>query len=205
MKLIAKVCGLATAEDARFAFENGADLLGFVHHEPSPRHCMDIPAASAGLDDKGVLVMVGEDPGPMIAQARAAGLAWIQPHAGAARGEVARALKAAGFRVLLPWPDEPDQPLMPADLYLWEPSPAVTGVPGGSGQGHGALHPPPGPFLLAGGLDGPSLQSRLAILPAEAKRFLRGVDAASRLEATPGRKDPLKVAAFLENAHALHL
>lgn len=205
MKLIAKVCGLTTAGDARFARDAGADLLGFVHHPPSPRHCADIPAASAGQGGHGVLVIVGEDPSPMIAQARAAGLAWIQPHAGAARAAVAQALKAAGFRVLLPWPDEPDQAFIPADLYLWEPSPAVTGVPGGSGQSHQALHPPPGPFLLAGGLDGPSLQSRLAILPAETKGFLRGVDAASRLEAAPGRKDPLKVRAFLENAHALHL
>lgn len=205
MKLLAKVCGLTTLEDARCAAEAGADLLGFVHHPPSPRHCADIPAAAGEMGGKGVLVRVGEEAEPMIEQARAAGLAWIQPHAGAARERVARAIRDAGLRVLLPWPDEPDQEPIEADLYLWEPSPAVTGLQGGSGQGHGALHPPPGPFLLAGGLDGPTLQTRLANLPAETKRFLRGVDAASRLESTPGRKDPLKVAAFLENAHALHL
>lgn len=205
MKLLAKVCGLTTPEDARFARDAGADLLGFVHHPPSPRHCADLPAACAGLGGQGVLVAVGEDPAPMIAQAKAAGLAWVQPHAGAARAEVAAALRGAGLRVLLPWPDEPEQAVVPADLYLWEPSPALTGLPGGSGQAHGALHPPPGPFLLAGGLDGPSLLGRLAALPTEAKGLLRGVDAASRLEAAPGRKDPLKVRAFLENAHALHL
>ena len=205
MKLLAKVCGLTNREDAQLALALGADFLGFVHHLPSPRHCSDLATASQGHAGKGVLVMVGEDPELMIAQARAAGLAWIQPHAGEARAEVARALQTAGFRVLLPWPDEPDQPHIPADLYLWEPSPAVTGVLGGSGQGHGALHPPPGPFLLAGGLDGTNLQARLGSLPLDTKRFLRGVDAASRLEATPGRKDPLKVADFLENAHALHL
>ncbi|HET8714566.1 MAG TPA: hypothetical protein VFM16_01995 [Holophagaceae bacterium] len=205
MKLLAKVCGLTTAEDARFALGKGAELLGFVHHPPSPRHCADIPAASAGLGAQGVLVRVGEDADAMIDQARAAGLAWIQPHAGAARADVAAAIRAAGLKVLLPWPDEPGQPLVEADLYLWEPSPKVTGVQGGSGQAHGALHPPPGPFLLAGGLDGPTLQQRLGALPADTKRLLRGVDAASRLESAPGRKDPAKVLAFLENAHALHL
>ncbi|HET8901007.1 MAG TPA: hypothetical protein VFM84_03625 [Holophagaceae bacterium] len=205
MKLIAKVCGLTTAEDTRFALGAGADLVGFVHHPPSPRHCADIISASAGAGGNGVLVRVGDDAASMIEQARAAGLGWIQPHAGAARARVAEAIREAGFRVLLPWPDEPDQGPIAADLYLWEPSPTITGVPGGSGQAHCALHPPPGPFLLAGGLDGKTLQSRLCILPPDAKRFLRGVDAASRLEATPGRKDPVKVAAFLENAHALHL
>jgi len=205
VRLIAKVCGLTTADDTRFALEARADLVGFVHHPPSLRHCADLASASVGAGDKGVLVMVGGDAAPMIERARSAGLAWIQPHAGAARARVAEAIRKAGFRVLLPWPDEPGQEEVEADLYLWEPSPAVTGVQGGSGQGHGALHPPPGPFLLAGGLDGPTLQTRLANLPAEAKRFLRGVDAASRLESVPGRKDPLKVAAFLENAHALHL
>jgi phosphoribosylanthranilate isomerase len=205
MKLIAKICGLTCAEDVRFALEAGADLVGFVHHPPSPRHCTDILTAGAGAGDKGVLVIVGEDAAPMIEQAKAAGLRWVQPHAGAARARVAEAIRKAGLRVLLPWPDEPGQEPMDADLYLWEPSPTVTGVPGGAGLGHCALYPPPGPFLLAGGLDGPTLQMRLANLPMEAKRLLRGVDAASRLEATPGRKDPIKVAAFLENAHALHL
>ena len=205
MKLIAKVCGLARAADARLALELGADLVGFVHHPPSPRHCADIPRASAGAGERGVLVRVGEDADAMIAQARKAELGWIQPHAGDARGKVVRAIRAAGFKVLLPWPDEPDQDVVEADLYLWEPSPAATGLQGGSGKGHAALHPPPGPFLLAGGLDGASLQQRLGSLPLDAKRFLRGVDAASRLESAPGRKDPAKVAAFLENAHALHL
>ncbi|HEU4951422.1 MAG TPA: hypothetical protein VFT46_05695 [Holophagaceae bacterium] len=205
MKLLAKVCGLTTAEDAQFALTRGAELLGFVHHPPSPRHCADIPSASAATGSKGVLVRVGEDAEAMIAQAKAAGLGWIQPHAGAARAEVAAAIRAAGLKVLLPWPDEPGQEPVEADLYLWEPSPKLTGVQGGSGQAHGALHPPPGPFLLAGGLDGPTLQQRLGALPTETKRLLRGVDAASRLEAAPGRKDPLKVAAFLEHAHALHL
>ncbi len=205
MRLQAKICGLTHRDDAEMALEAGADLVGFVHHPPSPRHCADIPAASATSQGKGVLVMVGDDATAMIALARDARLSWIQPHVGSGRGRVVEALIAAGFRVLLPWPDEPGQEAAPADLYLWEPSPRATGVPGGSGQGHAGLHPPPGPFLLAGGLDAGNLQQRLAALPLESKRNLRGVDAASRLESLPGRKNPMEVKAFLENAHALHL
>jgi len=204
VKLIAKVCGLTRAEDTRFALDHGADLVGFVHHPPSPRHCADILAAQEGAGDRGVLVCVGDDAEAMIRQAKEAGLGWVQPHAGGSRAQVAAELRAAGLRVLLPWPDEADQEPVEADLYLWEPSPRATGVQGGSGQAHAALHPPPGPFLLAGGLDGASLQLRLASLPLDTKGRLRGVDAASRLEASPGMKDPSKVAAFLENAHALH-
>ncbi|HCZ33127.1 MAG TPA: hypothetical protein DHV93_06535 [Holophagaceae bacterium] len=60
--------------------------------------------------------------------------------------------------------------------------------------------PPPGPFLLAGGLGGDNLAARAAMIPSAARAQLRGFDAASRLEAAPGIKDPLKVAAFVAAA-----
>lgn len=202
--LLVKVCGITNAQDAAHAEACGADLLGFVNHPSSPRHCADIPAAAAAHPDKAVLVTVGDDPGPMIRLAEQANLRWIQPHCSREkRAEVVSALCSAFFRVILPWPDEPGQARVDADLYLWEPSPQVTGVLGGSGQGHAAKYPPPGLFLLAGGLDADNLAERLAALPASARRHLAGVDAASRLESAPGRKDPDKVRAFLETARAL--
>ncbi len=57
--------------------------------------------------------------------------------------------------------------------------------------------PPPGPFLLAGGLDGTKLADRSDALPSAARPHLWGFDAASRLEARPGLKDPAKVTAFV--------
>ncbi|HEX9082039.1 MAG TPA: hypothetical protein VF768_07150, partial [Holophagaceae bacterium] len=59
MSLLAKVCGLTRAEDAAQAAAYGADLLGFVCHPPSPRHCADLTLAAPHLD-RAVLVMVAE-------------------------------------------------------------------------------------------------------------------------------------------------
>jgi len=44
---LVKVCGLTGAADARHALDCGADLLGFVVHPPSPRHCADLVALLA--------------------------------------------------------------------------------------------------------------------------------------------------------------
>ena len=61
-------------------------------------------------------------------------------------------------------------------------------------------HPPPGPFLLAGGLDAANLADRAGSVPSRGSVNLRGFDAASRLEASPGLKDPEKVRAYISAA-----
>ncbi len=203
MRPLAKVCGLVTAEDAALAESLGADLLGFVVHPPSPRHCADLSVAAPRLD-RAVLVMVADRAETILEVARAHGFRHVQPHLPAsARPAGVDLLKQAGLFVLLPWADVPDQAVIAADLYLWESSPAATGVAGGSGQGHAMAFPPPGPFLLAGGLEGSNLRARWSAIPASHQSLARGVDAASRLEASPGRKDASKVADFILTAHDL--
>ena len=205
MTLLATVCGLTHPDDVAQAAGQGADLLGFVCHPPSPRHCADLTVAAPFLD-RAVLVMVADDAATILAEARRHGFRKVQPHLPRAVREAGvQLLRAAGLFVLLPWADEPGQIPLAADLYLWEPSPAATGVPGGSGQAHAMGFPPPGAFLLAGGLDGDTLLARVAALPLEARTHLAGADAASRLEAAPGRKDPSKVAAFTHCVHGLEL
>ncbi|MBK8725439.1 MAG: hypothetical protein IPL96_05135 [Holophagaceae bacterium] len=63
--------------------------------------------------------------------------------------------------------------------------------------------PPPGPYLLAGGLEASNLLERMQAVPRRALLNLRGFDAASRLEAAPGSKDLEKVRAFVARAHDL--
>lgn len=199
-----KVCGLTTAEDALFAAAAGADLLGFVVHPPSPRHCADLMEATAEVRNCAVLVMVSDDPLELARTAARAGLRRIQPHSSqAARNKVAEALRKEGFELLLPWPDEAGQEPVGSGLYLWEPGAANTGLQGGSGLPNPMGFPPPGPFLLAGGLDGANLAARAGALPPGLRPLLRGFDAASRLERSPGRKDPDKVRAFIQAAKAL--
>ncbi len=203
MKALVKVCGLVHAEDVAFAAAQGADLLGFVSHPPSPRHCADLFVAAPFLE-RAVLVQVSDQPESILALAQRHGFRRVQPYLPSGERERGvRLLQEAGLFVLLPWADEPDQRSVPADLYLWEPSAKATGVAGGSGQGHAMTFAPPGDFLLAGGLDATNLQEQLDRLPVPAQSRFRGVDAASRLEVSPGRKDPAKVAAFIRTAHAL--
>ena len=203
MTSLAKVCGLVRAGDAAFAAAAGADLLGFVSHPPSPRHCADLSVAEPFLD-RAVLVQVADHAEAVLALARRHGFRKVQPYLPAITREAGiRSLREAGFFVLLPWADEGDQFPVPADLYIWETSAAVTGVAGGSGQGHPMAFPPPGDFLLAGGLNATNLKDRLSSLPSALRARFRGVDAASRLESSPSVKDPAKVSAFIRTAHAL--
>ena len=154
--------------------------------------------------DRAVLVQVAEGAEVILATARRYGFQNVQPYLPAATRETGiNLLREAGLYVLLPWADEPGQSAVTADLYLWEPGAKATGVPGGSGQDHAMAFPPPGDFLLAGGLDATNLRGRVTALPAPLCQRLRGFDAASRLEASPGRKDPAKVSAFIRIAHDL--
>ncbi len=154
--------------------------------------------------DRAVLVQVADGAEVILATARRCGFQKVQPYLPAATREVGiRLLREAGLFVLLPWADEGGQTPVVADLYLWEPSAKATGVPGGSGQGHAMGFPPPGDFLLAGGLEAANLMARVNTLFPAQRRHLRGVDAASRLEASPGRKDPDKVSAFIRMTHEL--
>ena len=203
MTLRAKVCGLVRAQDVAFAASESADLLGFVSHAPSPRHCADLSVAGPFLD-RAVLVQVADHADAVLAMARRHGFRKVQPYLPAVTREAGiRSLREAGIYVLLPWADEAGQIPVVADLYVWEASAAITGVAGGSGQGHAMAFPPPGDFLLAGGLDATNLQDRLSSLPSALWARFRGADSASRLEASPGVKDPAKVSAFIRTAHEL--
>ncbi|MBL0313646.1 MAG: hypothetical protein IPP78_13235 [Holophagaceae bacterium] len=208
--MIVKVCGLTNAADAVFAASEGADLLGFVVHPPSPRHCPDLAGASRDVRDRAVLVTVADDAETILRVASAAGIRKIQPYVSADyRDKIIQRLKMEGYFIIYPWIDgidgneDQDQKAVPAELYIWESNPNKTGVLGGSGQAHGMAFPPPGPFLLAGGLDGNNLNGRAALCPADARVHFQGFDAASRLERAPGIKDPLKVRAFIQTAKSI--
>jgi len=197
-----KVCGLTDAEAARAAAAAGADAIGLVHFAPSPRSLTADEAARlvAGLPE-GVLpvaVLVDATPETALAFAQEAG---------------ARAVQLCGTERAADWRGFPLAVLRrvavaegaAGELAAWR-GVALGFVldhpagPGGSGRAVdlelAARLAAQAPCLLAGGLDEHNVSARVhAVRPA-------GVDASSRLELAPGRKDAERVRAFVAAAHA---
>jgi indole-3-glycerol phosphate synthase/phosphoribosylanthranilate isomerase len=162
---LVKVCGLTRQEDVDAAVEAGADLLGFILAEASPRRA---PAVLDVPDDRlSVAVFVGAP-----SEAGADLVQVYRREEGRVRGREADLLRD-GERVArvvdLPWDEQ--------DPLHFERAAAVEGR-----------------VMLAGRLGPDNV--------GEAVRRVRpwAVDAASRLERSPGVKDHAKVRAFVEAA-----
>jgi len=196
-----KICGVTNLEDARAAVEAGADWLGFVFHEPSPRHveparAAEIIAALGGV--AAVAVMVATAPERALAIARAMGARRIQMH-----------------RPLAAWPADFPVPVtlvvpvsaageltarLPEARHLVMLDTAHAELAGGTGETFpwdaARRLARERAVLLAGGLSPDNV--------AEAIRRVRpfGVDASSSLERAPGLKDHAIVRRFIAAARA---
>ncbi|HSJ34017.1 MAG TPA: phosphoribosylanthranilate isomerase [Acidimicrobiia bacterium] len=193
--LFVKVCGLGTEADLEAANQAGADAVGFVWWEESPRHreldTIRRLAAASGVPT--VLVTVDLDSAALLDAAGRAEVDAVQPH-GENAAVAAAAARRLGFRVIRPV-KAGSVPLdaAPDDLLLVDtPHPEL---PGGSGERFDwTILDLERPFLLAGGLSPDNV--------AEAVRTVRpfGVDASSGLESSPGVKDADLIRRFIEEA-----
>ena len=196
-RVVVKVCGLTRLEDARAAFETGADWLGFIVHAQSPRaleaeRAAEILAALPGAS--GVAVMVDVAPDEALSLAHRAGAARVQLH------RVDPAIWPADF----PLPATFVVPVG-ADGRLAAPAPgpqhlmmldtADAARDGGTGRTFpwaaartlcAGRH-----VMLAGGLAADNVAAALE----RVRPF--GVDASSRLESSPGVKDPERVRRYV--------
>ena len=194
--MILKICGITNQEDATAAVEGGATAIGFNFYLPSPRYISPQHAAAIELprEVRRVGVFVNEARAKVEQIARLAFIQVAQLHgdetpadypAGLAVWKAARV--EAGFD-LATYDDCPAEA-----LFLDGPAGELYG---GSGRSFDwrlaagrSLR-----IILAGGLDGSNV--------AQAIELARpwGVDACSRIELAPGKKDLKKMREFLRAA-----
>jgi phosphoribosylanthranilate isomerase len=196
-----KVCGLTLEADVSNAVDCGADAVGFVIAAASPRR-IDVARAATlmdGLPVLRILVTADDDADTVLEAASRTGADGVQPH-GRHSASVAESAAAAGLFVLRPVAVGPSGPVEAIDEASAPGIPLLdterSDVLGGSGVTFDwslvtGLHRR---FVLAGGL-GPD-----NIVRAVRMVHPWGVDASSRLEASPGVKDPDKVADFIARA-----
>ena len=198
-----KVCGITNAEDALAAVEAGADALGFIFYEKSPRYVVPAVAANIIAELPPLITPVGVFVNEGLATVRSimdtCGLAMAQLHGDENVSycrELARpAMKALRLR---------DRGSLLA-LAEYQGRGGVRGFVldtfselsyGGTGQitdwGLAAEVAKSTPLLLAGGLTPDNV--------TEAIRTVRpyGVDVSSGVESAPGKKDHAKMRAFVD-------
>ena len=194
--MILKICGLTNGDDTAAAIEGGATAIGFNFWLRSPRYIA--PELAADIASPGgvrrVGVFVNEAPARIEQIARQARLDVAQLHgdeppaAYPARLVVWKGARVAAGFDLSSYQDSPAEALVldgaAGELY------------GGSGKSFdwslaaGAAKR----IILAGGLDASNVAEAVAL----ARPW--GVDACSRIESAPGKKDHLKMNEFLQAA-----
>jgi phosphoribosylanthranilate isomerase len=188
-----KICGITNLEDAEMTVRAGATALGFNFYPNSPRYVSPETASRlAAIVPIGVLkvgVFVNEDPDRLTETMREAGLDIAQV-IGNAPADGTPYWRA--YQVDLQFSEASLDAAAEAHL-LDTPS---TSLHGGTGQAFDWTRAriPGRRVVIAGGLGPDNVGA--AIRASEPW----GVDACSRLESSPGRKDPEKVRAFIAAA-----
>ena len=196
--MVLKICGITNAEDAAAAVAGGATAIGFNFWPRSPRYVAPEQAAEIGCPPgvRRVGVFVNETPARIREIASLVRLDVAQLH-----GDESPASYPAGMLV---W--KAARVTAGFDFSAYDDSPAealVLDGPagelyGGSGQPFdwGLAATIRKRIILAGGLDA----SNVAQAIATAHPW--GVDACSRIESAPGKKDHSKMNEFLNAARA---
>jgi len=192
---IVKVCGVTTREDAQVALDAGANALGFNFYPQSPRYISPEAAAEISVATGGDYLRVGVfvHPTADVITPATAFLDVIQIHGQTLAVSHALPVWQAVSAGTIPAADGAVQ------AWLLD---SFTPAFGGSGQTFDWSLAADFPYcaIVAGGLDGDNV--------AEAIRIAKpwGVDACSRLESSPGKKDHARVTAFVTHAlEALNL
>ncbi len=189
------MCGLSRREEVEAAQAAGADAVGFVFYEPSPRYIEPAWARALGTDASvlTVAVTVDLDVDSLLHVADVAGVGAVQPH-GTGAAEAASAGLEAGLAVLRPVTVSGPVDLgeIPKDELPLLDSDTIGGT--GAAFNWDWLGDIERPFVLAGGLNPENVADVVGLVSPW------GVDASSGLESAPGVKDLVKVASFVRRA-----
>lgn len=193
---IVKICGITAADDARAAVAAGANALGFNFYAKSPRYVSPAQAREIAQHVPGeylrVGVFVNATAADLLRIAAETQLDVLQLH-----GEDCEIPAGNEFRI---WRSvRGDGPVPSSDArieaYLLDtPTPDF----GGSGRPFDWSRAACFPYraVVAGGLDAGNVARAIALLRPW------GVDACSRIESHPGRKDLKRMQEFIETALA---
>jgi phosphoribosylanthranilate isomerase len=204
-RVFIKICGITNEADARMAIDAGADVLGFNLVRESKRY-FDVEKAGDWIDKlprEICKVSVVKDP-LWEEAARISQLPFIdalQLH-GEESPEFCRRLADAGIPFAKAVPVTASKSLAALPNYFTDTiilDSSVGGTFGGTGKPFPwkfapefVRHHPRVMVILAGGLNPQNVAEAVSLVRP------RGVDVTTGVEASPGRKDPALVRAFIE-------
>ena len=212
MSVLIKICGLSTPDALDVALEAGADMVGFVFFDPSPRYLGLGAARTLGERVRGrakkvaLTVDASDDELARIIEALAPDL--LQLHGREAPERVVVVRTRFGLPVMKALPIARREDLAPIRIYdklvdriLFDArAPREATRPGGLGQPfdwHLLENLDQNlSFMLSGGLDAANAAEALEITRAPA------VDVSSGVERAPGVKDPDKIRVFIRAVRA---
>jgi phosphoribosylanthranilate isomerase len=205
METRVKICGITTAADGQAAVDAGADAIGFIFYEKSPRYVALETAAEISRGLRPFIMRVGvfvNAPEEFVTRAIAdCGLTMLQFHGDETPEYCTQfgLMSMKAFRVHGPETLE-EIPKYETDAYLLDAYSSTT--LGGSGEKFNwdlavAAQKFGKPIFLAGGLT----PGNVADAIRQVQPF--GVDVSSGVESAPGKKDHAKVKAFIAAARSV--
>ncbi len=211
--LSVKICGIRTLALLDAAIDAGADIVGFMHFERSPRHVdietlQELISAARGRVETCVVLVNPDNSGVM--EVAALSPDWIQLHGPETPHRVGAIRDDAGIAVIKAisigtaddvaavagFADAADRLLLDAKAPKGAERPGGLGVP----FDWSLLKSldPELPFMLSGGLTPETVGAAItAVRPM-------GVDVSSGVETAPGVKDAGLIRSFIDKARAAH-
>ncbi|WP_425416545.1 phosphoribosylanthranilate isomerase [Oricola indica] len=213
MALDIKICGLKTEEAVDAALDGGANHIGFIFFEKSPRHveaevARDLSVRARQRLAIPVAVTVDADDATLADIVATVEPGMLQLHGKESPTRVADVRAKFGLPVMKAFSireagdlDAIEPYYGIADRFLFDAKPpANSALPGGNGVSFdwsllaaldGKVN-----YMLSGGLDPENVAEALAVSGA------RALDVSSGVESAPGVKDINRIAAFLKAAQA---